>query len=508
MVGGMTLFDADGQGTDRLIELTEGVIVDEARGPRLAVGPATVVESRAGRGPRCRPTARPAPRGSRSGRRGRERVEIELEPATAPFRLGAVWAARRRRAPDRARGATRRAASTRRGRLVRLGADRALHGPRLPARDARRGRHRAGRLRAGAVALLERRLGALGRDLGRRARARPRATGSRSPSAAPRGRCACGCSAIRHRRRACATTCGSPGCRRCCPSGRTATGRAATSTRTSATWSTTSRATAQRLPLDAIVIDSPWETQYNTWRFNPHQFPDPRGMIERMRAAGVRTVVWVTPWVNLDSADGQRPPDPESERLHRRPASNYAEGIWAGHYVRGRNGGPHVGRWWMGIGSPVDFSSPAARRWWQKQARRVLELGVEGIKADDGEGYYIPPEARFADRRTRRRGGLGLRRSLPAHDAGGARSGPPRDRGAVRPLRLERPAGDRDDLGRRPGLGLLVAAGPGRGDPDRGGERVLELVARRRRLPRQAPGRALPARAAACAGCSSAASPR
>lgn len=25
-----------------------------------------------------------------------------------------------------------------------------------------------------------------------------------------------------------------------------------------------------RIPLDAVVIDSPWETQYNTWKFNPH----------------------------------------------------------------------------------------------------------------------------------------------------------------------------------------------------------------------------------------------
>ena len=41
-------------------------------------------------------------------------------------------------------------------------------------------------------------------------------------------------------------------------------------------------------------------------------------MIRRMRADGVRTVVWVTPWVNLDSRDGQIPPQPESERLHRR----------------------------------------------------------------------------------------------------------------------------------------------------------------------------------------------
>src|SRR5919108_413135 len=28
------------------------------------------------------------------------------------------------------------------------------------------------------------------------------------------------------------------------------------------------------IPLDAIVLDSPWETQYNTWVPNPHQFPD------------------------------------------------------------------------------------------------------------------------------------------------------------------------------------------------------------------------------------------
>ena len=69
----------------------------------------------------------------------------------------------------------------------------------------------------------------------------------------------------------------------------------------------------------AIVLDSPWETQYNTWRFNPHQFPDPSGLIARLREAGVRTVVWVTPWVNLESDDGQRPPGIESERLHSRP---------------------------------------------------------------------------------------------------------------------------------------------------------------------------------------------
>ncbi len=153
------------------------------------------------------------------------------------------------------------------------------------------------------------------------------------------------------------------------------------------------------LPLDAIVIDSPWETQYNSWRFNPHQFPNAPGMIEEMREDGVRTVVWVTPWVNLESADGQCPPDPASEKLHREPAPNYAEGAAAGHFVRNAEGQAHVGRWWMGTGSVVDFTSPDASEWWKRQARHVFELGVEGVKADDGEGYYFPPDARFADGR-------------------------------------------------------------------------------------------------------------
>src|SRR3954454_18483988 len=95
------------------------------------------------------------------------------------------------------------------------------------------------------------------------------------------------------------------------------------------------------LPLDAIVLDSPWATQYNTWEFNPHQFPDAEGMIARWRADGVRTVVWVAPWVNLDSDDGQYPRDAEPERMPREPAPNYEPEM----FVRDGDGEPLVARW-------------------------------------------------------------------------------------------------------------------------------------------------------------------
>jgi alpha-glucosidase (family GH31 glycosyl hydrolase) len=384
-----------GSGGDRFIQPTEGVLVEEDRGQPVAIAAATVAEESA-TGLELEVTTAEGRARVRIDLPARDHVEISVVPDVVPFRLGASW---RPVLGERLTGIGARHCEPfdQRGRVVRLGADRRYTGPDCPEEMLADGGIPQGDYApapwllssAGWAAWVETAGPGLELDL-----RDPLAISQRGAAGPLRLHLICDPTPAARLRRYLRLT----GLPKLLPEW--AYGH----------WKSRDVYEHERdvledldgyleyrLPLDAIVIDSPWETQYNTWRFNPHQFPHPRRMIERLRSHGVRTVVWVTPWVNLDSTDGQRPPDAESDRLARRPASNYGEGLSAGNYVRGADGDALVGRWWMGIGSPVDFTSTTARRWWQKQAKAVLELGVEGIKADDGEGYYIPPDARFAD---------------------------------------------------------------------------------------------------------------
>ena len=116
---------------------------------------------------------------------------------------------------------------------------------------------------------------------------------------------------------------------------------------------------------------------------------------------------------------------------------------------------------------------------------------------DDGDGYYLKDDVRLADGRSGGEAAWALGGAAPplACSARSTRSIPGDGVLFGRSGWIGQHAIGHH-LGRRPGLRLLVAAGARRRDALGRGQRHLQLVARRRRLPGPPAGRALPARAA------------
>ncbi|MBK7401315.1 MAG: glycoside hydrolase family 31 protein [Myxococcales bacterium] len=132
------------------------------------------------------------------------------------------------------------------------------------------------------------------------------------------------------------------------------------------------------IPVGVVVLDSPWETNYNTFVPSPKRYPEFGKMVADLKAQGIRTVLWVTQMTNEKSFDLEAGGD-----RYDGSAANFEEGQACGFFV---NDGEKYS-WWKGVGSGVDFSNDRARTWWHRQQHAVLDLGIAGWKLDFGENY-------------------------------------------------------------------------------------------------------------------------
>lgn len=132
------------------------------------------------------------------------------------------------------------------------------------------------------------------------------------------------------------------------------------------------------IPVGVVVLDSPWETHYNTFVPNPDRYPDFATLLGELHDDDIRLVLWVTQMVNRSAYDLEPGGD-----TYRGPAPRWAEGRDCGFYVQG--GRQYA--WWKGYGNAVDFFHPGARAWWHEQQDPLLDLGLDGWKLDFGEQY-------------------------------------------------------------------------------------------------------------------------
>lgn len=129
----------------------------------------------------------------------------------------------------------------------------------------------------------------------------------------------------------------------------------------------------RELPLSVFHFDCFWMREFNwtDFRWDERVFPDPVGMLKRLRERGLKICVWINPYIAQRSV-------------------LFEEGRRGGYLIRKTNGDVWQSDLWqpgMGI---VDFTNPEAVRWYQDKLRGLLQMGVDCFKTDFGE--RIPVE--------------------------------------------------------------------------------------------------------------------
>jgi len=130
-----------------------------------------------------------------------------------------------------------------------------------------------------------------------------------------------------------------------------------------------------RVPCDVVHVDAGWFAHgwRCDYRFSPATFPDPARLAADLRAQGFRLSVWQLPYYS--------PPNPLHQEVVERDLC-----------VRGPKGTVPT------EDVILDFSNPAAVRWYEEKLRPLFKLGVACVKADFGEA--APLDGLFASGRT------------------------------------------------------------------------------------------------------------
>ena len=127
------------------------------------------------------------------------------------------------------------------------------------------------------------------------------------------------------------------------------------------------------IPLRTFHFDCFWmkEFHWSDFLWDSRVFPDPAGMLKRIKAKGLNICVWINPYIGQESY-------------------LFDEGMKNGYLIKRTNG--QVWQWdaWQPGMAIVDFTNPAACKWFQDKLEVLLDMGVDCFKTDFGE--RIPTE--------------------------------------------------------------------------------------------------------------------
>jgi alpha-D-xyloside xylohydrolase len=132
------------------------------------------------------------------------------------------------------------------------------------------------------------------------------------------------------------------------------------------------------IPLKVFHFDCFWmkERQWCDFEWDKDAFPDPKGMLTRLKNKGLKICVWINSYISQCS-------------------KIFAEGREGGYFLKTREGNVYQRDQWQPGMAFVDFTNPKAVTWYQSKLRALLEMGVDSFKTDFAE--RIPDDAVYHD---------------------------------------------------------------------------------------------------------------
>ena len=134
----------------------------------------------------------------------------------------------------------------------------------------------------------------------------------------------------------------------------------------------------REIPLKVFHFDCFWmkEFHWSNFTWDSDVFPDPEGMISRLKEKGLKICVWINSYIGQES-------------------SMFDEGLANGYFLKRPNG--DVWQWdmWQPGMAIVDFTNPQACQWYKSKLEALIDMGVDSFKTDFGE--RIPTDVVYYD---------------------------------------------------------------------------------------------------------------
>ena len=127
--------------------------------------------------------------------------------------------------------------------------------------------------------------------------------------------------------------------------------------------SVAARLRSEDIPCDVIHIDTDWFARpwVNDLTFSSERFPDPAGMIARLREQGFHLTLWQIPYIGTESAF-------------------YQEGVDNGYFAQQDDGTPRHIQGFFGKAAVVDYSNPQAVEWMYTKLQPLFDMGGGGYQ--------------------------------------------------------------------------------------------------------------------------------